>query len=1344
MVGSVLAATYTISDDTNNLLFQDNISKMNDGDILLLNPGTYYVSGITYSRNITIGANTEAGGNQVNTIVDGIGGSVSGWGILRNTGTTNSLTINNLTLRNGQTVASGGAIYSNDGAVTIISSTFYNCSTLGSGSYDFGGGAIYARTVTVTTSTFLNCSADASYGSGGAIRSHGNTIITLSTFSNCSAKGNSGYGSVIYDISPAEVTVISSIFSNCMANGYGGTGGVIYSWGNVTVTSSTFVNCSAGIGAGYGGVVYTKGNVTLASSSITGCSAGSFGGAIYSKQNTAVTKSTISDCSVTLYYGGAIYSEGNVTITSSTIANCTANNQGGAIQSGGDVMMTSSTIFNCSAISGGVIMSGFGGGGSGAVTVTGGTITNCSATNGGHIVSAPVMVTIMESTISNCSVSGTGSAIYYAPSGTIQFCRLTDNSAKIARVGTINATHNWWGSNDVPSEQAGYGVIYSPWLMLRTTATPASITTAQTSVVEANLTVDSDGIWHDPALGHVPDGIPITYTWTTGSLTPSTGMMFNGANTTVFSPSVDGLVVVNATVDGQTISTGSVASGSSGPVANFTVNQTSGTVPLAVQFTDVSTGTPTSWNWSFGDGGSSTLENPAHVYQISGNYTVSLNVTNDAGFNITTKVGYINVTPQALVAAFSGTPVTGPAPMNVVFTDLSTGFPTGWSWFFGDENYKAPWKKMNASAGWSTRANFGCVPIPDGSILVMGGNGFTLYNDVWKSRDNGATWSLVNASAGWTGRYRFGTVVLPDGSIILMGGYDRNNRFKSDVWMSEDKGATWSLVNTSAGWAPRERFSTSSMPDGSVIISGGYGSRSGLMDGSQGDLNDVWRSVDRGATWIQMNATPGWVARASHSTVGMPDGSLILMGGYNISGQGRYNGLLNDTWRSSDNGSTWYQLTPGAGWSARLSHSSVTMPDGSIVLMGGNNPWYGDRSDVWRSINGANWTLVNISAGWTPRSSHRSVVMTDGSIVLMGGDTSELGAMNDTWRMMPAGSSNQNPSHTFTSKGIYQVTLLTYNADSSDFTRRTINVTGPPTPIANFIATPTSGNPPMTVQFISLSTGNPRSWSWSFGDGTWFNTTTAGLANTTHVYRKPGTFTVSLTVGNNSDRDTRIRSDYITILPREANLTFQPVTASIDVGAVTNYTILLENAPQGLSGYNVTVDLSDPTIGKIRRVYYPTWSTMSTNSTLPADKAWFRAVDLSNKSGTLNITLCTISLQADTPGTAVINVTPVRIEDRSGGWYNVTYASAELTVASLDGRFPKPGGGHFPAATDPDGDGKYEDLDGNDWIGFNDVVLAYNNLDAIDAGAYGLRESFDYDGSGWFGFNDIVVLFGMT
>jgi serine protease len=77
------------------------------------------------------------------------------------------------------------------------------------------------------------------------------------------------------------------------------------------------------------------------------------------------------------------------------------------------------------------------------------------------------------------------------------------------------------------------------------------------------------------------------------------------------------------------------------PVAAFSGTPTSGTVPLTVTFTDASTNSPTSWAWTFGDGGTSTLQNPSHIYTTAGTYTVALTATNAYGSNTLTKTAYI-------------------------------------------------------------------------------------------------------------------------------------------------------------------------------------------------------------------------------------------------------------------------------------------------------------------------------------------------------------------------------------------------------------------------------------------------------------------------------------------------------------------------------------------------------------------------------------------------------------------------------------------------------------------------------------------------------------------------------
>jgi PKD repeat protein len=120
------------------------------------------------------------------------------------------------------------------------------------------------------------------------------------------------------------------------------------------------------------------------------------------------------------------------------------------------------------------------------------------------------------------------------------------------------------------------------------------------------------------------------------------------------------------------------------PEADFSGSPTSGPAPLTVSFTDLSTDSPTAWQWDFGDGGADTVQDPTHEYASPGLYTVSMTGTNADGSDTETKADYITVTLAPPVAEFSGSPTSGTVPLTVSFTDLSTNSPTAWQWDFGD------------------------------------------------------------------------------------------------------------------------------------------------------------------------------------------------------------------------------------------------------------------------------------------------------------------------------------------------------------------------------------------------------------------------------------------------------------------------------------------------------------------------------------------------------------------------------------------------------------------------------------------------------------------------------------
>jgi PKD repeat protein/predicted secreted protein len=124
------------------------------------------------------------------------------------------------------------------------------------------------------------------------------------------------------------------------------------------------------------------------------------------------------------------------------------------------------------------------------------------------------------------------------------------------------------------------------------------------------------------------------------------------------------------------------------PVAGFTASVTSSCTSGTIQFTDESSNSPSAWAWTFGDGGTSTLQNPSHTYTANGTYTVTLKATNAYGNNTATQTNYITIdmppaptvtngcySPSTIAMTASGTGTlnwySSPASTTILYTGAS-------------------------------------------------------------------------------------------------------------------------------------------------------------------------------------------------------------------------------------------------------------------------------------------------------------------------------------------------------------------------------------------------------------------------------------------------------------------------------------------------------------------------------------------------------------------------------------------------------------------------------------------------------------------------------------------------
>jgi len=124
-------------------------------------------------------------------------------------------------------------------------------------------------------------------------------------------------------------------------------------------------------------------------------------------------------------------------------------------------------------------------------------------------------------------------------------------------------------------------------------------------------------------------------------------------------------------------------------------------------------------------------------------------------------------------------------------------------------------------------------------------------------------------------------------------------------------------------------------------------------------------------------------------------------------------------------------------------------------------------------------------------------------------------------------STIRNPWYTYKTVGNYTVSLVGSGPDGSDTEVKTAFIEVVPHPgLANFIAEPTYGDVPTTVQFTDMSTGNVTSWAWDFESDGIIDSTEQ---NPTHTYTEKRRYSVTLTVTTKDTTDTVTKPNYINL-----------------------------------------------------------------------------------------------------------------------------------------------------------------------------------------------------------------------
>lgn len=308
-------------------------------------------------------------------------------------------------------------------------------------------------------------------------------------------------------------------------------GGGIYSRGRLTLNNCNILDNKART---LGGGVYCRNGVLLVSCSGINHNIAKFGGGISVSNPLVLINSNVNKNTATIH-GGGISTDAKATIRGSNINCNVALYQGGGIYTSNNLNIANTNLyFNTAKYSGGAIFSSKNPG----LSITSCNLIQNSASNFGGAVYTGCM---------------DKNRVDYAY---MKFSRIFGNKAKIGKNiccmnGYFNASLNWWGSNNNPAHTVAGNVSINPRLILGINVNPNTILVGDDAKVTTDLRHDSNGCYHDPANGHVPN-LMLSLFSTLGSIKNSIPMYRGSATAKLVGANV-GSGYVFAVLDCETV-----------------------------------------------------------------------------------------------------------------------------------------------------------------------------------------------------------------------------------------------------------------------------------------------------------------------------------------------------------------------------------------------------------------------------------------------------------------------------------------------------------------------------------------------------------------------------------------------------------------------------------------------------------------------------------------------------------------------------------------------------------------------------------------------------------------------
>ncbi len=665
----------------------------------------------------------------------------------------------------------------------------------------------------------------------------------------------------------------------------------------------------------------------------------------------------------------------------------------------------------------------------------------------------------------------------------------TTNSSGLAEFPSNGATKGGVGLPSQPTNT--FHIVTSTVYICPGTSTTLSFST--TGIVPPGTTFT----WYDQAVG----GTQI------GSGTTFNSPVLSSGQITYYVSSCPGAARFPVQVQvSQVTATASATTVCSGIATDFTGTGTS------------STGTISTWSWNFGNGsGTSLLQNPSYIYSTANTYTVTLTVTDNSGCTAsTTQSVIVNATPTI---NFSTPTTSGCLPLNVSFTNTTTSAST-YSWNFGDgsplSSSTTPSHNYTTAGIYSvtlTASNTGCTAtstqtnlitvraVPHSSFsspstLCLGDiASFANLSTPNGSTITGYSWNFGDASALSTGTNPTHTYLSAGTFNIVL---TTSSAFCFDdttiaITISPAPTVNFSTTTTS-GCTPMT-ITFNNTTSGTPVYSWSFGDGSPLsttttpthiysnpgnytvtLIASIGSCRDTLIRTN----YISVYPQP----TSSFSTASVCLGDSVHFINLSIGNGGT---LTSYTWNYGD----------GTTSTATLPHLYFS-PGSYNVLLTASTANCSDDTTITVTVSPAPVVNFNTANGSGCGSLTTTFV------------NSTTGSPSYIWNFGDgsAFSSVLNPTHTYSTSGIYSVTLIATQGTCADTLVKTNYITVYDSPISSFTTSDVCIGD--SVHFTNLSNGNGEpitNYTWNYGDGNFSSQTSPA-----HYYTSAGTYNVLLSI----------------------------------------------------------------------------------------------------------------------------------------------------------------------------------------------------------------------------------------